>query len=133
MVAYQAESELVRALAAQYRRARDEGRTLTQAAFVSAADLEVSTTELRVTPTAELAASHAGDRSPVRGTQRAQRAVPGLSVAAAVCHSHPVVSRKADIFSSAVSGDVDSGASGRHTELFSAASLEGRTRRRARH
>jgi len=49
MVAYQAESELVRLVAPHYRRAEDEGRTLVQAAFLSAADLEVTGQELRVT------------------------------------------------------------------------------------
>jgi plasmid stability protein len=49
MVAYQAESDLVRAVAPHYRRVEDEGRTLLQAAFLSAADLEVTATELRMT------------------------------------------------------------------------------------
>ncbi len=49
MVAYQAESELLRRLGPYYRRARDEGRTLIQSALASAADLEVTTSELRVT------------------------------------------------------------------------------------
>jgi transposase len=48
MVAYQAESELVRLVAAHYRRTEDEGRTLIQAALASAADLVVSKAELRV-------------------------------------------------------------------------------------
>jgi hypothetical protein len=49
MVAYQAETDLVRTVAPHYRRVRDEGRTLIQAALLSAADLEVTETELRVT------------------------------------------------------------------------------------
>jgi transposase len=49
MVAYQAESDLVRLLAPHYRRAEDEGRTLLQSALSSAADISVTTTELRVT------------------------------------------------------------------------------------
>jgi len=49
MVAYQAESDLVRTVAPYYRRVEDEGRTLIQAALLSAADLEVTATELRVT------------------------------------------------------------------------------------
>ena len=49
MVAYQAESDLLRAVAPHYRRAEDEGRTLIQSALASAADLEVTETELRVT------------------------------------------------------------------------------------
>jgi prepilin-type processing-associated H-X9-DG protein len=49
MVAYQAESDLLRAVAPHYRRADDEGRTLIQSALASAADLEVTATELRVT------------------------------------------------------------------------------------
>jgi hypothetical protein len=49
MVAYQAESELLRTVAPHYGRVTDEGRTLLQSAFASAADLEVTDTELRVT------------------------------------------------------------------------------------
>ena len=49
MVAYQAESDLFRRVAAHYRRADDEGRTLIQSALASAADLEVTESELRVT------------------------------------------------------------------------------------
>jgi prepilin-type processing-associated H-X9-DG protein len=48
MVAYQAESELVRLLVPYYRRTEDEGRTLVQTALSSAADLEVTDRELRV-------------------------------------------------------------------------------------
>jgi transposase len=53
MVAYQAESDLRRLVAAHYRRADDEGRTLIQSALASAADLEVTHTELRVTLAAQ--------------------------------------------------------------------------------
>jgi len=49
MVAYQAESELFRLVAPYYKRVRDEGRTLIQSALASAADLEVTEKELRVT------------------------------------------------------------------------------------
>ena len=49
MVAYQAEGELVRQLAPHYRRAEDEGRTLIQNALTSAADIDVTDTELCVT------------------------------------------------------------------------------------
>ena len=49
IVAYQAESDLLRLVAPYYRRAGDEGRTLVQSALASAADLEVTQTELRVT------------------------------------------------------------------------------------
>lgn len=48
MLAYQAESDLVRIVAPHYRRARDEGRTLVQSALASAADLELTPNELRV-------------------------------------------------------------------------------------
>lgn len=48
MNAYQAESDLFRAVVAHYRRAEDEGRTLIQSALAAAADLEVTETELRV-------------------------------------------------------------------------------------
>ncbi len=53
MVAYQAESDLLRLVAPHYRRAGQEGRTLLQAALASAADLEVTQTELRVTLAAQ--------------------------------------------------------------------------------
>ena len=49
MVAYQAESDLFRAVSPHYRRAHDEGRTLVQSALASAADLDVTPEELRVT------------------------------------------------------------------------------------
>ena len=48
-LAYQAESDLLRLAAPHYRRADDEGRTLIQSALTSAADLEVTQKELRVT------------------------------------------------------------------------------------
>ena len=53
MVAYQAESDLLRLVAPHFRRAGDEGRTLIQSAFVSAADLHLTQTELRVTLAAQ--------------------------------------------------------------------------------
>lgn len=49
MVSYQAESDLVRRITPHYKRAEDEGRTLVQSALTSAADLEVTDGELRVT------------------------------------------------------------------------------------
>ena len=49
IVAYQAESALLRLVAPYYARAGQEGRTLIQSALASAADLEVTQTELRVT------------------------------------------------------------------------------------
>ena len=49
MVAYQAESDLLRKIAPHYRRADDEGRTLIQSALMSPADIEVTEKELRVT------------------------------------------------------------------------------------
>lgn len=51
MVAYQAESDLCRALAPHYQRHEAEGRTLMQTALASAADIEVTDTELRLTLT----------------------------------------------------------------------------------
>lgn len=57
MVAYQAESDLVRTVAPHYKRHEDEGRTLVQTALASAADLEVTETELRVT-LAPLSSAH---------------------------------------------------------------------------
>jgi transposase len=49
MVAYQAESDLFRLVAPHYRRVNDEGRTLIQSALASAADIEVTDRELRLT------------------------------------------------------------------------------------
>jgi prepilin-type processing-associated H-X9-DG protein len=49
MVAYQAESDLVRRVRPHYRRAEQEGRTLVASALASAADIGVTTDELRVT------------------------------------------------------------------------------------
>jgi hypothetical protein len=48
MIAYQVESDLFRMVMPHYKRAEDEGRTLIQSALASAADIEVSETELRV-------------------------------------------------------------------------------------
>jgi transposase len=53
MVAYQAESDLLRTVTPHYTRADQEGRTLIQAALSSAADLEVTRTALRVTLAAQ--------------------------------------------------------------------------------
>ena len=49
MVAYQAESDLMQLVAPHYKRAADEGRTLVQSALMSAADLDVTDDELRIT------------------------------------------------------------------------------------
>ena len=49
MVAYQAESELLRIVAPHYHRADDEGRTLIQAALASVADMRVISREIHVT------------------------------------------------------------------------------------
>jgi DNA-binding CsgD family transcriptional regulator len=49
MLAYQAESDLLRMVAPHYSRAGQEGRTLLQSALAGAADLHVTETELRVT------------------------------------------------------------------------------------
>jgi hypothetical protein len=56
MIAYQAESDLFRTLTPHYKRAEDEGRTLLHAAFLSAADIDVTTTELHVTLAAQSSA-----------------------------------------------------------------------------
>jgi len=53
MVAYQAESDLLRLVAPHYRRAGEEGRTLIQAALSSTADISVTKTELHVTLAAQ--------------------------------------------------------------------------------
>ncbi|MGC4117013.1 MAG: hypothetical protein QM765_21110 [Myxococcales bacterium] len=57
MVAFQAESDLARQIAPCYARAEDEGRTLTQTALNSAADIEVRKNELVVT-LAPLSSAH---------------------------------------------------------------------------
>ncbi len=57
MVAYQAESDLVRLVAPHYRRVEDEGRTLIQSALGSSADIEVSDRELHVS-IAPLSSAH---------------------------------------------------------------------------
>ena len=49
MLAYQVESDLVRAVAPHYRRVEDEGRTLIAAALQSAGDIELDDGELRIT------------------------------------------------------------------------------------
>jgi len=49
MVAYQAESDLLRLLTPHYKRAEDEGRTLIQNALTLAGDIQVCDGELRVT------------------------------------------------------------------------------------
>jgi len=57
MVAYQAESDLVRAITPHYKRADDEARTLIQTALASPADIAVVDNELRVT-LAPLSSAH---------------------------------------------------------------------------
>jgi transposase len=49
MLAFQAETDLVRRVTPHYRRADDEARTLIQSALANAGDIAVSATELRVT------------------------------------------------------------------------------------
>jgi hypothetical protein len=53
MVAYQAESSLLRLVSPHYRRADEEGRTLIQSALSSTADIEVTKKELRITLAAQ--------------------------------------------------------------------------------
>jgi hypothetical protein len=48
MVAYQAESDLVRLVMPHYRRAEDEGRTLIQTALAAPGDIEVTKHQLQV-------------------------------------------------------------------------------------
>lgn len=48
MIAYQAETDLVRQVSPHYQRAEQEGRTLVQSALQAAADLEVSDTQLNI-------------------------------------------------------------------------------------
>jgi transposase len=57
MIAYQTESDLVRLISPYYKRAEDEARTLIQTALNSAADVEVTDTELRIT-LAALSSAH---------------------------------------------------------------------------
>ena len=49
MVAYQAETDLVRRITPRYHRADDEARTLVQSALANTGDIAVTATELRVT------------------------------------------------------------------------------------
>jgi hypothetical protein len=49
MVAYQAETDLVRQIGPHYRRADDEARTLVQSMLANSGDITVTPTELRVT------------------------------------------------------------------------------------
>ena len=48
MVAYQAETDLLSLIRADYARSDDEGRTLIQSALKSSGDIEVTNNELRV-------------------------------------------------------------------------------------
>jgi hypothetical protein len=57
MVAYQVETDLVANIRPHYRRADEEGRTLVQSMLASAADLEVTENELRLT-VAPLSSAH---------------------------------------------------------------------------
>ena len=57
LVAYQAESEMVRLLTPHYRRAQLEGRTLVHSALASAADIKVTDSELLIT-LAPLSSAH---------------------------------------------------------------------------
>jgi hypothetical protein len=57
MLAYQAESDLLRLLAPHYKRSDDEGRTLLHTIFAATADIEVTETELRIT-LAPLSSAH---------------------------------------------------------------------------
>jgi transposase len=57
MVAYQAESDLVRLVTPHYKRVGQEGRTLIQSTLANAAELEVTDTELRIT-LAPLSSAH---------------------------------------------------------------------------
>jgi prepilin-type processing-associated H-X9-DG protein len=57
LVAYQAESEMVRLLFPHYRRAQLEGRTLVHSALASAADIKVTDSELLIT-LAPLSSAH---------------------------------------------------------------------------
>jgi transposase len=57
MVAFQAESDLVRLVTPHYKRATDEGRTLIQTALASAGDIDVTRDELCVT-LAPLSSAH---------------------------------------------------------------------------
>ena len=57
MVAFQAETDLVRLVTPHYKRATDEGRTLIQSALASAGDIDVTKDELCVT-LAPLSSAH---------------------------------------------------------------------------
>ena len=86
MVAYQAESDLLRAVASYYRRVDDEGRTLIQSALAGAADLEVTETELRVTLAPLSSAHRTRHRGALRRAQSDRNRLPGIRDAPALCH-----------------------------------------------
>ena len=109
MVAYQAESDLLRLVAPHYRRADDEGRTFIQAALASAADLKVTKRELRVT----LAPQSSPHRTRAIAAlceelNRTKAALPGLILAPASTRSRSRHEEKADIFETPMSGVLDS-------------------------
>ena len=67
MIAYQVESDLVHAIAPHYRRSDDEGRTLIQTVLASAADIDVTDDELRVT-LVPLSSAHRSRAAAARAT-----------------------------------------------------------------
>ena len=67
MIAYQVESDLVHAIAPDYRRSDDEGRTLIQTVLASAADIDVTDDELRVT-LVPLSSAHRSRAAAARAT-----------------------------------------------------------------
>jgi hypothetical protein len=118
MMAYQAESDLVRLVAPYYKRAEDEGRTLIQSALAGAADLVVTDTELRVV-LAPLSSPHRTralaalcdelDRAGVR--------FPGSRLRLRYAVASPGLARKRTIFGGCMSGDLESVLSNQHRLL----------------
>jgi hypothetical protein len=99
MVAYQAESDLLRAIAPHCRRVDDEGRTLIQSALASAADLEVTKRELCVT----LAPQSSPHRTRAiaalcNALNQSNTQFPGSPPGLVLRHPRGALRQKADIF-----------------------------------
>jgi hypothetical protein len=114
MVAYQAESDLVRLVAPHYKRVEDEGRTLIQSALAGPADLEVTDTELRVV-LAPLSSPHR-TRAPsprsAKSSTATKPASPGPGSASATGSPALVDAQKRTVLEGVMSGVLESSSSG---------------------
>ena len=91
MVAYQAESDLVRLVEPQYARAEDEGRTLIQSVLAAPADLELTADELlvRVASLSSPHSTHAVEALCAELNTRTTR-FPGTRLRLRFAIAHPV-------------------------------------------